>query len=112
VPHRAEKMARIQSTACPWNAFPAVPDLDAKCRSTPAAADEDTPAGQRMIERVAHQIAQDTVEQRGMGHNLGACRQETQTHSLPPRRPVELLREALQNRLEGTGSGRILPVLW
>src|SRR5712671_5125068 len=37
-----------------WNAFPAVPDLDAKCRSTPAAADEDTPAGQRMIERVAH----------------------------------------------------------
>jgi hypothetical protein len=45
-----------------WNAFPAVPDLDAKCRSTQTAAHEDTPARQRVIERVARQIAQDTFE--------------------------------------------------
>jgi hypothetical protein len=88
-----------------WDSFAVVPDLNAKCRSAPAAADEDTPTGQRMIERVAHQIAQDTVEQRRMARHRGASRQETETHAFPPRRSVELLREAPQNGLKGNRLG-------
>jgi hypothetical protein len=63
-PRRIESEKRLEyGRQFVWrDPLAAIPNLDPKRRSTPTAADEDTPAGQRMIERIAREIAQDAVE--------------------------------------------------
>src|ERR1700730_16625529 len=69
--------------------------LDPKCRSTPATADEDTPTGRRVIERIAREMSQHLVEQHGVARVYDVCRDATHIDASPPRGVIELLHEPL-----------------
>src|SRR5258708_38176655 len=58
--------------------------LDPKCRSMLATADEDTATGRRVIERIAREIAQHTVEQHGLAHDHDVIREDTQIDATQP----------------------------
>ena len=88
-------MVRIPLPVCRQGYLAVIAHLDPKCRSMLATADEDTATGRRVIERIAREIAQDPVEQHGLAHDHGVCRDDTQIDASTPRRVIELPHEAL-----------------
>src|SRR6267143_290497 len=85
--HRVEPEKRFEYR-CQFvrgDALAIIAHLDPKCRSMPATADEDTPTGHRVIECIAHEIAQHPVEQHTLAHDDGVCRDGAQIDASTPR---------------------------
>ena len=77
--------------------------FDAQFRAAPAAADEHPTAPRRIGNGIAHQVAQDAVQQNGMAQDGGRGPDDAKPDPVPLRRLPALGRERGQNRIEGYG---------
>jgi hypothetical protein len=72
--------------------------IDADLRAPIAAADKDATARFRVLDRIANEVAQDTIEQYGVAHHRCASPDDGEVNPLISRGVLVLVRNAFQQR--------------